>query len=334
MAITRPSTVHYPFAEAALPVNINTVPDTPTGSALASWQQGFPPITMTPLGSGGLPPYGADFNGVLNTLSANVQWWNAGGAPAYDSALSTAIGGYPVGAVLVLADGFSYVVSTVAANTTNPNSSMTGWAPFAGLMAGAEFYIQDSGPGASSILLMVAPAVTAYFNGLRVSFKAKYTNTSASVIIAMNALSTVTLVRSDGAALSSGDIIAGNIYEAVYDSATSKFWLLTKVPSQNPAAATLFASVHNVTGSRVLGTSAISNPYTNSTGVPMLVSLIITGAGSGGNLILDINSVDVARNSWSQVGAVRGTSIIVPAGATYSAWSTDGSTLNTWVEIY
>ncbi|OYV42371.1 MAG: hypothetical protein B7X10_06675, partial [Burkholderiales bacterium 21-58-4] len=171
MAIIRPSTVHYPFAEAALPANINTVPDAPTGSALASWQQGFPPITMTPLGSGGLPPYGADFNGVLNALSANVQWMNAGGTPAYDSTLSTAIGGYPAGAVIALSDGYSYVVSTTAGNTNNPNSSMTGWAPFGGLMSGAELYIQDSGPGANSILLTAAPPVSAYFNGLRVVFK-------------------------------------------------------------------------------------------------------------------------------------------------------------------
>jgi hypothetical protein len=121
MTLTRPPTIHYPFGVNALGPNINTLPDTPSGSYLASWQQGFPPITMTPLGAGGTPPVGADFNGVLNSLSKNIQWVNAGMPPIYDATLASAMGGYPVGATLVLSDGITYVVCDIANTTNDPN---------------------------------------------------------------------------------------------------------------------------------------------------------------------------------------------------------------------
>jgi len=50
---------------------------------------------MTPLAAGGVPPYGADFHGILFFLSAAARWEQAGGNYSYDSAFATALGGYP-----------------------------------------------------------------------------------------------------------------------------------------------------------------------------------------------------------------------------------------------
>lgn len=47
----------------------NDIPDAPTGTAHASIQEGFPPITMIPQEDGGEAPYGQDFNGLGNLLS-------------------------------------------------------------------------------------------------------------------------------------------------------------------------------------------------------------------------------------------------------------------------
>ncbi len=326
MPLTRPSTVHYAFASSAGVGYINTLPDTPSGSALASWQQGFPPLTMTL--AGGQPPYGQDFNGVLNALSANIQWWNAGGAPAYDSALSAAIGGYPNGAVLALNDGYSYVVSTVSNNITNPNTSMTGWAPFGGNLSGASRYAVDTGI-TNLVVLVLNPPASEYVNGLRVAFKASHTNTGATTL-ALNAVTPAPLVRTDGMALSASDLVAGTTYEAVYDSATGAWWLLSKVPSQNAAAATFFTNVTNPA-------RGIGVVYTNTTGKPMLVIVYVQSTGANGNLFLTVNGAATPQAvvSWSASGAQRSVSIIVPPGMTYEATLTvSGATLMNWTEIY
>jgi hypothetical protein len=90
----------------------------------ASLPDGFPPLTFVPAAAGGCPPFGQDFNGILKQVSQGVQWQQAGGPIFYDSAFSTAIGGYPKGAILssavVLGNQW---ISTVDNNTTDPDSS-------------------------------------------------------------------------------------------------------------------------------------------------------------------------------------------------------------------
>jgi len=87
---------------------------------------------MTPEASGGEPPFGQDFNGLLYMITGNVAALAAGAFPAYSAARSTAIGGYPAGAVLANASGNGYWINASgAANTTNPDSLGTGWLPLA-----------------------------------------------------------------------------------------------------------------------------------------------------------------------------------------------------------
>jgi hypothetical protein len=106
----------------------NTIPDTPPATpGMASYQTGFPPVTMTPLVAGGIPPLGADFNGILNSLSAGIQWDQAGAAYPYNSAFSTAIGGYPLGSRLLKADGSGWWISSVENNASNPDTGGANW---------------------------------------------------------------------------------------------------------------------------------------------------------------------------------------------------------------
>lgn len=99
-----------------------------TTPGAASWTDGFPPLCATPVTSGGLPPTKADMNGGLFQMSAVDVWMCAGGGFPYSSAFSTAIGGYPKGARVLMASGNGYWVSTADNNTSDPDTGGANWA--------------------------------------------------------------------------------------------------------------------------------------------------------------------------------------------------------------
>ena len=113
----------------------NTIPDAPTGSFLASIQEGFPPITMMPKKNGGQPPEGKDFNGIFNLMSQFYFFTQNGGTYTFNRSVSDAIGGYPEGARLWYVDSStgeaSLLRSTKGNNTdnfvTNPEVIGTSW---------------------------------------------------------------------------------------------------------------------------------------------------------------------------------------------------------------
>lgn len=127
-----PSKFPIPFANAAGAGFIRPIPEASQVGiqpGAASLTDGFPPLTMTPLSAGGVPPAGADFNGILNLITAVQQWQCAGGIFKYDSAFSTSISGYPKGCILSSSDGTKLWRSTVDNNTTDPDgASPSGWA--------------------------------------------------------------------------------------------------------------------------------------------------------------------------------------------------------------
>src|SRR5438067_2315087 len=112
-----PSKIQRPFADAGAQNTIPVAAQVSTDPALASYTDGFPPATRTSLAAGGKPPYGQDMNGILNAITAIQQWQSAGGLFKFDSAFSTAIGGYPKGAVLESSTGLTQWRNTVEGNT-------------------------------------------------------------------------------------------------------------------------------------------------------------------------------------------------------------------------
>ena len=205
--------------------NVNTIPSA-SAAPLASLADGFPLIDMTPLGSGGIPPSGADMNGILQWLTSFAAYNNAGGLFPFQAALSTAWGGYPKGAVLISNDGAAAYVSLANNNTTDfnstPSSIGTLWGPWAGNATDNGKYQIDTG-AANAYVCSIVPPVTANFKGLTVSFKALNTNTGASTLNVGGGATP--LVQNNGAALFAGQIQAGQIYTFVYDAATSSYWL-------------------------------------------------------------------------------------------------------------
>lgn len=89
----------------------------------ASFNDGFPPLTFTPVASGGIPPFGQDMNGVMEDVTQWLQWFQAGGPVYFDATFSSNVGGYPKGAVLASNYSLGLLwVSLVDNNTTNPDS--------------------------------------------------------------------------------------------------------------------------------------------------------------------------------------------------------------------
>lgn len=179
-SVSRPSTLlSVPFRNASGPHagNINVIP-LASAAPLASFADGLPIETMLPKSAGGVPPSGGDFNGLFHLITSHLVWQNAGGLYGYDAALSALIGGYPKGAMLLLNDGATAVISTVDGNTQDPNSALTGWLVFnyrakeaaghlysslgaitaANKMLGVGFYFTPKSSG--SVLLLVSGSLS------------------------------------------------------------------------------------------------------------------------------------------------------------------------------
>jgi hypothetical protein len=129
-----PPKFNIPWANGVSnPSYIRTVPDASSGvPGQASLQTGFPPETFVSVAAGGKPPWGADYNGVFKQITNLLIWAMAGGPMFYDATFSTAIGGYPAGAVLTQASGptGSYWISLVDNNTSNPDGGGANWGSF------------------------------------------------------------------------------------------------------------------------------------------------------------------------------------------------------------
>lgn len=137
--LVKPTTLVEPFAKSGAK---NTIPVTASATpGLASLDTGFPSLTMTPVISGGVPPSGLDFNGILNWITQHTAWVNAGGMFTFDAAMATFIGGYPVGMVLAANDGLSSYVNVSAGNSTDFNTTPAAigvsWLPYGGAAVAA-----------------------------------------------------------------------------------------------------------------------------------------------------------------------------------------------------
>lgn len=126
-----PVKVQLPWATNASPSLITAIPvlsQIGVNAGRASFNDGFVPLNFTPVSSGGVPPFGADFNGIFNQLSAWTRWQNAGGPISYDATFQTAVGGYPLGAIVQSAEVVgNYWMSVVENNLTDPDAGGAGW---------------------------------------------------------------------------------------------------------------------------------------------------------------------------------------------------------------
>lgn len=166
-----PSTITLPVP--------NVSPGAPAPNR-ASFDTAFPTICFQPVASGGVPPSGKDFNGVLYMLSQYAFAMQAGQAiQQYDAGTSTALGGYPKSAMLTKATGVGFWVSTVDANVSDPDTGGANWQDFSitpsGVLtdapaAGATNDYNPTGNGPTIGFYELTPAGVANITGLKAGY--------------------------------------------------------------------------------------------------------------------------------------------------------------------
>ena len=80
-AAQMPTKIQLPWAANAGSSYKRTIPvpsQIGIQNGAASWSDGYPPLNFTPIAAGGVPPYGQDTNGALNSISALSMWYNMG----------------------------------------------------------------------------------------------------------------------------------------------------------------------------------------------------------------------------------------------------------------
>lgn len=155
--MAQPDLILTPFGANAPAGNIDVIPETLAPSdppQKASWQGGFPPVTMIPLAAGGIPPRGQDFNGVLNAISEHTVFQGGGGQYKWDAAYVAANGGYPKDAVLQSDDGSAAYVSLIDNNSvnfnTNPAAIGVSWGEYTGAWSAPTVSQEEAEAGVST----------------------------------------------------------------------------------------------------------------------------------------------------------------------------------------
>jgi len=150
-----PTKFQIPFANSAGVGYIRNIPQASQIGIVdgaASLTDGFPPLNFLPLGAGGVPPFGQDFNGLLKQMTQWSRWQGAGGMVRFDATLCTAMGGYPQGAIVAATNGLGFWYSLLDNNLNNPDTATnplaSGWlgffAPVQFLTANANYYVNPA----------------------------------------------------------------------------------------------------------------------------------------------------------------------------------------------
>lgn len=224
-----PSKFPVPFAASAGLGFITTpIPLAAQPSGRASLTTGFSTLNFNPIASGGIPPWGADFNGLMFEVTSWLQWAQAGGQYQYDSGFQTSIGGYPKYALIQNAAGTAFWLSTADNNLTNPDAGGAGWQAFPDVIVqkqAGNFAIDNGTPNSYNITLTPQPATIAAIIGAPIRVQigtGAGANTIVNPTIHINAASGSTsavMINSNGTPLLIGQLArAGQIFEGIFDN--------------------------------------------------------------------------------------------------------------------
>lgn len=89
----------------------------------ATWNLGFPPITMIPKEDGGLAPKGQDFNGIFYSLTDHIVHRQNGQQILFSQDVVDEYGGYALGSIVQSDDFLRHYRSLINNNTFDPNTT-------------------------------------------------------------------------------------------------------------------------------------------------------------------------------------------------------------------
>lgn len=215
----QPTKLVLPFSSSG---SKNTVPvSTSPTPGLASFTDGFPPLTRTAIAAGGIPPAGLDLNGVLYQLTTVLRWANTGAGYTYDSAYATNanISGYPKGARIARTDGAGYWLSTTDNNTTDPESSgaaAAGWVPD---FATGSVSVAMSSSNVTLTPLQYGKNIIVITGTLTANVNLIFPNISNTWVIVNNTTGAFTLTAKTSAG--TGPVIASSSASLIYGDSTN-----------------------------------------------------------------------------------------------------------------
>lgn len=277
--------------------------------------------------------------GALAPLAGGMLYFYIAGSTTPQAAYTTPGGSVPCANPLVLdsngvatfclQSGLNYKITL-----TDANGVVQDGYPVDNIVAdpttlvGSSRYAIDMG-SLNAVAVALTPPITSYYNGLRISIKTANTNTGATTINAGGGV--VSLVTNAGAALTSSNIVAGSIFDAIYDGATSKFWIAAPIIPNNYAIDTGTANAYVIytqagtdyNGLRVSFKAINSNTGPSTLNVGGGAKALVTNAG--------VALPTVGTNSKSAV-IVAGTIYeAIYDLATTSYWLTVPPALNTYL---
>lgn len=268
-----PSKVPLAFASSGTKNTIPTASQIGITAGAASLTDGFPPLTFTPLSAGGVPPSGADFNGILNLITSIQRWQSAGGFFPYDSAFATSVSGYPKGAVLLKASGAGYWICTSDNNTANPDTGGSGWMGFdpTTIQSGVYSIAADTGT-ANTYAITLSPAPAALTPGMTVGIDAILVGNNGAATLNVNGLGALPIQSAGGVALQGGELVGA--YGAVLRlNHAGTAWVLlqttggslpVKPGTQSEHAVNLGQFLGPITTGSQIGTLTTSATYTKT----------------------------------------------------------------------
>ena len=266
-----PTKFPIPWGFSAGTASIRTIPTAsqiPIQTGAASLTDGFPPINFVPIQAGGVPPFGEDFNGILNQITDWNQWQQMGGPITYDATFANAIGGYPRGSTLLSNSGHAIYECLADNNLTNPNASGTNWRILACLWSVQEW--AATGPANVQILsLSPSPASYSQLVGIPFTVVSPGTNTGA-VTLNINGMGAVPILNPGGGNLFQTQLLSGFRYQVIYIGGSFQILSPVSQPGRQLGSQRLFGSTQAYVPS--LGTNAVLLEY-------------IGGGGAGGGAI-------------------------------------------------
>jgi len=307
-----PAKFPIPFANNAGAGYIRSIPvasQIGITNGAASLTDGFVPLNFLPVGSGGVPPFGQDFNGLLNEITSWNRWAQAGGPVGYDSAFSTAIGGYPKGAIIAAATAGNFWLCTVDNNTSDPDTAGAGWTGFQLLtpaiiasITPAEsslWYIGTASAGTSTAItttLMPSPVTSSSIRAMRVPIT---TTNGPSATLNFGFSPVPIVINTTGAAVTGGEMPGGIGFEAdfEYDGTYARL--------MNPVNATGPNYVGSATGgtATALTTTLTNPPATLTTGMQFRCPITTTvGATATINFGFGVKSIVSNTTGTALVG--------------------------------
>lgn len=311
-----PSKIKLPFANSGTKNTIPVASQIGITAGAASYTDGFPPLTFTPVASGGVPPYGADFNGILNASTAIDRWFAAGAGFVYDSAFATDsnVGGYPKGARVLRTDGEGYWLNIADNNTTNPESGGAGWVP--DFTSGSASIVMTSSSvtltslEAGRPVIVITGTLTANLNLIFPGYVKSW-----QIINLTTGSFTITAKTSSGV----GVIVNKGVATQVVSDGTDFYFINRSVGFSSPVS--------------VLASRAINTNYTNTTGVPLFVHVRGISTSATASSITLTNDGILNQSTTVNVSA-SGSQIcgIIKPGGVYSITVTGTMNITEWNE--